>query len=452
MDVKILGIGRCAIGLMRKNLVGEIDLISNKPRSVLSFDHHYILNPLTPTQTGIHKLPWNEFSACEAKPTLADQLLCTAHAEDYNICIIEIFPPAPLYFNSRLNVFACFESFTKDLRTSGFIPCSEKDQSCESPAGPELYVKNLSRLINVLQNKNEALRIILLNPELLFDQNLSPVNTPLLHEIMAGVKQNILKRYPSVVLLDINQVLGELSKQGIAFYDTEFPLSYIRHTPDLEPIGVARDCKHASPFLRKYFALEVYEILSKWGCSPIERPAIPEAPIEFMPADYAERAAQFLKINSQKKPQEILCEDSRFFSRYVEYTLFTKDTTGQDHLNRSLTGFNRILNGDGRCLVDYLYHMRSMCVYLYATSPCLLKEVTDIGTSVLNLARETSDFYMTYVLLWIKNLFFACRQIMRHHPKISTSGFESFISELKKREDLKRHETIMNIIAWKENQ
>ncbi len=442
--LKILGLGRCAIGLLRKNLLKEPEPTLTAKQEIV-FDHHYILNPFPCTQPNVCDDTLQEIGHYQCVPSLQDQFHGLDRIKEYQICIIEIFPPAPLYFHENLEIFACFESFTTELQTGGFE--SELINNPEHPShlDPETYIFNLSKLIESVQKGNKAISIILLNAELLYDQMGNQLGSPLLHQIMDSVKRNVLKSYKEVSLLDMNDVVSQLSKKKLCFFETEFPLLYIRHTPDLEPIAVARDCKHASPRLRHCFALAFYKLLMQNGysCPKMEswdtgEPALPH--------DYEQRAAAFL--SEHNKNFHVFFKDSRLFSQYIGYVLDTNDTRGHENLRNYIQDFGSFDIREGQDLVTGLYHIRTLAAYLFATKEPLLTSLCLIGMRVLLFPKTVHDHYITYVLLWIKNIGLVARQIIHCNKHISAQPFHIFLQRLREKEYLHNHEVVRQVLSF----
>ncbi len=450
--LKILGLGRCAVGLLRKRTL-NIRESNFTPNQKIQFDHHYILNPFSCIQSNISDVAKQALAHNQCTPTLPDQLHCLDRIEEYQVCAIEIFPPSKLYLHKAYKIFACFESFTKELQKNGFTPVTHNYPEHANHLDPEVYIRNLANLIKSIKERNKSISIVLLNGELLYDQAGKQLSSPLLHKIMDKVKNRGLQFFEDITLLDINDNLLELSKKHRGFFETEFPLLYIRHQPDLQPIEVARDCKHASPTLRQDFAFSFYNFLTELGYSLPKSGKYIQAK-ESLPYDYRHRADEFLTNHNKKNKikdnhLEFLFQDSRKLSQYVEYVLSTQNIEGHLNLKKYIIG-QSFFNGKGQDLVSYLYHIRTLSAYLFTTKHPLLPSLCLIGMGVLALPKATHEQYLTYVLLWLKNICLAAKEIIIFNNIFSAQSFIDLLEELKEKDYLHNHEIIRQLITLEE--
>jgi len=444
----IIGIGRCAIGLLRKNV-----LLDQQGEQPVLFDRHYILNPFSCIQSIPSSSRLMKLKQYQCRPSLEDQLHCLDHISNYQICVIEIFPPSKLYHHKDLDFAVCFESFSKDLQDEGFSETLIDSPDYLVHLDPENYTSNLSQLIKLIRLKNESIQIILLNAELMYDQEGNQLSSPLLHPIMANIKKTIIGQQKQVALLDINDTLAKLSAKGLCFFDTAFPLLYIRHKPNLHPIAVARDCKHASPLMRKYFTRAFYNLLMDKGyaLSSIGS-CIP--PPRRLPGNYRERVQGNLERHHSRNysTSDIINEfrDSRSLSMYTGYLLEDMEEDKNLYLDRYIKVFPFHVLRNTEDLITYLYHLRTITAYLYQQTPPLLASLCHIGVQVVFLAQPNDDRYLPYVILWLKNIFLAARKILDANKQLSPQLFIILIERLEQKKHLHKHEVIKQLLSFKE--
>ena len=443
--LKILGLGRCAIGHLRKNILQDQNDKGISQGNTVQFDHHYILNPFTIVESTIED---DDLAAlCHAKcaPFLNDQFRCLSKADQYDVCIIEVFPPSRLYTHEKLNIYACFESFTDELQNLGFAPSSDNDPAVKLHTNPDEYVKSLVRLVQRLKVLNRNIRVILINSELLFEGPDTPISLPLLHTIFGLVRNKLATDLKGVSLLDMNDILHDLSKRGIAFFDTEFPLLYVRHDYNLNTIGVARDCKHASPYMRRKLVQAVYKQLLQDGVSlPTLGPLVEDQ--SMYESTFANRADSFLQIYSdpfnRNNPK---LKDPRLFSRLVGYTLATNNAVGHDRIKKFIADLSQSHLKSVDDLVTYFYHLRSIVAYLHTYPVPLLVSLALIGVKILSLDEAGLRARSNFVLLWLKNIAIAIQAVLEANPHLSSQHIPLFLEKLKNRTFLQQFHEIQAI-------
>lgn len=431
--VKILGIGSCAVSCLK-----EAILINQDPNLIkkykIIFDQDYIITPLFNTIS-------NNFD--EAKSPLPPKkgLKCIEHVEEYNLCIIELFPNPPLWFDKKNSISEPSELFPKALQNNGFDFEINNYSNHTCYVNPETYINNLSEFIEYIQKKNKSISIILFNGELLYDQSGNPINSPLKHQIVEKLKSIDL------TFLDINNIVSDLSERHSCFFETEFPYFFIQHHPDLTPTTVSRDCQNASPFLFQCVGLSFCNFFLEMDSSlPVE---------QTLSNNYEKRALTFLEIHHEKNklnPQylDILFNDSRKLSLYTGYVIATQNGEGYKNLKEYIIAFSALICIQGESLVTYFHHIQTLTAYLFTTKEPLLTSLCLIGMNVLSLPEDTHKKYPTYVVLWLKNIYLAAREIIKCNKRVSPQPLSLLLEKLKEKKHLHSNKTISQLLVFKE--
>jgi|GEM_PF-3891589 len=392
MTTKILGIGRCIIGNIKKE-------IEETGITQVTLEHHYVLNlkpALNSKNVSFDYLNKLDFE-CGVRPSLKEQISWLRKIHDFQHVVIEIFPPAPLLFNKELELYCSVESVNNTLLENNFKEiCGSLSQTNDI----EDYIRTLLSCIEKINNINPSIKIILINGEYYHKSEELIVGNILLKTIIDALNQNLTLIHKNVSLINMTDLLDQLSVQQKAFVDTEYTYHYIRHNPDLEIINIARDCKHASYNLRTHLLNSFLTNISsnKELGNLIPSPfSLSNLRLDINPKD---RAQSYLNQNFDYSIEKM---DSRELSKILEYSQQV-DKLNEQRIKDYIMLFFSSEISENRLKTD-LYKIRSLSAYILKTKsseyiPLLLK----LLDSLLCLPDKIIKDQIEFVLLWIKNI------------------------------------------------
>ncbi len=385
--LKILGLGRCIIGHLEKAL--------NKDYSdKILFDHHYLLNYETCINSTFSQKESSKVSTLKCSPSISDQLFCLEKLTSYDICAIEVFPPAHLYIKD--SIFACFEDFSDELKTAGFKPSNKKEAAYN-----EEYILIIEQLVNLVQKNNPEIKIILVNGEIASKEN--HIGSMRLYNLLNTVKTSNTFKSDKIQLLDMNFLIETLTSKKQSSFEISFPHIYIQHTSDLKFKAISRDTKHATPFTRKLFLKSFCEILKdfNFNAPQIE---IDTPKLSYFDVSLNKRAKNYLSSNTTK---EILLEDlknSKKFSLYVTYAITTKDEFSIHVITQFMHKLSSISIREEE-LKLYFYHIRSICTFEISEKQNILSLLLGLANKITFLKEDELITSANFALLWIKNIY-----------------------------------------------
>lgn len=415
--LKIVGLGRCIIGHMA-NYLNEYHSDS------VTFKHHYLLNYNTCLNSNISKELFEKIKNAKSMPTFNDQLNCLNEVQFYDICAIEIFPPAQLFKHTTENVLVCFEDFTKELEQLGF----QKDTYIEDNYKKN-YILTIEKLVNKIKSLNKNIKIILVNGEIVAHPESPKIGSPNLLNLLIQTKNSEALQDTSVNILDMNSVISDLEKKHKTFFEIAFPHLYIRHSHDIVPIEFARDCKHATPTVRKYFLKSFCNIIKNYEFN-VPEIMIEEKVISFAADTFQKRAEKFM-LNHNKETFLVELEDSKLFSLFISYCI---ELSKQEHTN-FIHNYMQLLSEKeltSMSLKTYFYHIRSLCAYEFVVKDSDINYLLQIGINLIYLPKEELFNASNFAILWLKNIYLA----LLENPNINSEKLTLFAEGLENHEYL----------------
>lgn len=409
--LNILGLGRCIIGHMAKYL-------NEYHSDSVTFKHHYLLNYNTCLNTNISKELFDKVKNVKSMPTFNDQLNCLNEVKFYDVCAIEIFPPAQLFKHSTENVLVCFEDFTKELEQFGF----QKDTYIEDNYKKN-YILTIEKLVKTIKSLNENIKIILVNGEIVGHPESLKIGSQNLLNLLTQTKNSQTLQESHVKILDMNSVIADLEREHKTFFEIAFPYLYIRHSHDILPIEFARDCKHATPTVRKYFLQSFCHIVKNYEFN-IPEILIEEDKIPFAADAFQKRAEKFmLTYNKETFLTEL--ENAKLFSLFISYCIELRnkdykvfiDNYAQLLSRKELTYMH---------LKTYFYHIRSLCAYTFIVKDNNINYLLQIGINLLLLPKEELSNASNFAILWLKNIYLA----LQENPNIDIEKLTQFTERL----------------------
>jgi len=385
--LKILGLGRCIIGHLEKALNSDYS-------HEVTFDHHYLLNYESCLNSVFSDEDISTLSSLNCIPSIRDQLLCLENLINYDICAIEIFPPSILYIRDKL--LLCFENYSSELEKVGFMPSHQKSKTYN-----EEYILILEKLISLISSKNSSLKIILVNGEITDkDKKIGSIR---LSNLLEEVKKSKVLQKSKLQILDMNELISNLTLKKKSSFEIAFPHIYIQHSHTLEFISISRDTKHATPYIRKLFLKTFCNLISKFDFStPIVKIDTPT--LDYFDVSFEQRALNYLSLNSNSSKIIEVLNNSKKFSLYVTYTMKTKDKVSTKYIMMFIDSL-ALLELSQSELKYYFYHIRTLCAFELSenqgTVPFLLK----IANKIVLLNKEKLENSLTFALLWIKNIY-----------------------------------------------
>ncbi|MGD2118526.1 MAG: hypothetical protein PVG66_09215 [Chromatiales bacterium] len=397
----ILGLGRCIIGNLKKSLQASDDV------QLDGFTHQYLLNyrslldsPNVDTQQ-IQKL-----DQCDVAPTFMDQVQFSAAPQDgFDLILVELFPPAPLYMQPGTGICCSVEDANEAFGKLGFAlePSSAQQRNSQFP-------QVLQGLIKLLQQAYPQVPLAFVNGEY-YDTEKNIGNSQLPELLMAAAKT--IEASENCHLVNMKTLIDELAAKGMAFADSEFPLAYIRHDPDLQPIAIARDCKHASPALRDVFAGYLLKRLGRISQQQYEQHC--EQTFSIGPKEFSVRAQAFLA-----QGDSLDMDDARVMARCFLYARAFPQLLSLDWLSAHiLEHLSRPLAAD--LLKRGIFCIRSIAAWQYenaneAVFEALLGKLEEIA----HLPDKIQQEAVRPLILWIKNIVLSLnRKVL--HANISTN-------------------------------
>ena len=390
--INILGIGRCIIGHLAKTL-------NENYSDQVFFKHHYLLNYNTCIKSKVKKEYFEEMKNIECMPRLYDQFFCLDRIEDYNICAIEIFKPSQLYKYKLEEIYACFENFSEELRESGF----EKSEYIEDEYKSN-YIYVIESLIKKIKLKNQKIKIVLVNGELIRQNENKLVGSVDLNTLITNTKSLDMLKEDYIQFLDMNDLISRLELDKVTTYEVAFPYVYFRHSYFLEPIEFARDCKHAIPSIRIQFLNQFCNIIKGFGfLNP--KIIIDNNKLDFFDNDMKKRAQKFIdKILLSNNINDKFFNNAKEFSLFVSYALETKDIRAFNVIKEFST---ELLNLDllDNDFKDYFYHIRTISAFEATMNIGILDNLIKLGIKILNIKDFATYVNINFILLWIKDIY-----------------------------------------------
>ena len=433
--LRIIGLGRCTIGHLRKNIES----------TNVTFHHHYLLNPATCLYSSCSEDELLSLLVTDCAPSLPDQIQCLQNMHTYDVCVIELFPPAPLYKHRSLNIHACFESFTQQLADLGFKPYSHQDEKAIQLCMVEYHTQIIEKLVKKITKLNKDIKIIFTNGELTHNDRWGQTGSQFIYKLLMATKNSSALRGKHIQLLDINDILKILDIKGEYFYEMAFPHIYIRHGTNLQPTRVVRDCKHATAAIRTHLAHHFAIKLHNLGFTLPEIP-LPAQACSCQGKTFTARADRYIKEHTCKPQLPGLFDDPKTLSLFTSYTLATENQLAHDILRSHIAQFASRMPSCGADLKNFFYHIRTMTAYIHETKAPLLSELNMIGLHLLELTANEIMQYSNFVLLWVKNLYLAGSSLAANDKSESSRQFHAFIGEIANNTFLKDHEVIRKIL------
>ena len=429
--LKIIGLGRCIIGHLHNSIN---DLFSDE----IEFKHHYLLNYNSCLKSTVREEEVEKIQSLHCKPTMTDQLFSLKDIIDYDICAIEIFPPAELYTNG--SIVACFEDFTNDLKKAGFSKTVYDDKEYN-----ENYVKTIEHLVEKIKERNKKIKIILVNGEIA-SQGEHNVGSLRLLNLLENVKTSSFLKSDFIKLLDMNELVESLEKKKYATFETAFPHIYIRYTNKFKVIEVSRDTKHAIPqvrqFFLKYFCTLIEDFDVKMPIIEVEK-----APLVYFNKKLHIRGKNYLTTYNASPNILNELKNSKVFSLFTSYSLITKNKDSYIHIvdfieNLSLT------NLKPEDLKLYFYHMRSVCAFETATSSGISNLLIIMANQITLFSKIELENCSNFALLWIKNIYLVYSNLEDSNLDKVIQNMKSFSINLSKNKFLMNFDEIQFISKY----
>lgn len=384
--LQILGLGRCIIGHMAKYVNEHTELM-------VDFQHHYLLNYETIIHSNVTCKDMENFSKIVSMPRLYDQWCCLDNVEKYDVCAIEIFPSAPLYTSNFNKLFACFESYTEQLKDVGFKPYVGNTKD---------YIITLENLVTEIRSRNNKIQIIFVNGELAREEDGNFIGSNDLYNILDTLKKSNLVEYDFVKLLDMNSLIDTLEKNNQIVFEMAFPYLYLRRIKNKNALVVARDCKHAIPEVRRSFLQLFFELIFSLKLPLIEIEKIHFDKIQ-RGFSYQKRALSYLTTLKYENALETNCPKE--FSLIASYDLVIQD----DLITKKIEEFIKIFCSKYPMkaidLKDKFYFMRTISAFMYSnTSISLIDDLCEMGFRILSLEHKDLQPYMNFALLWLLDI------------------------------------------------
>lgn len=429
--LKIIGLGRCIIGHLNNSLNEDY---SNK----VTFKHHYLLNYNTCLHSTILDNDISQIKSLSCKPTLNDQLFCLDNLEEFDVCAIEIFPPAQLYTNG--SILTCFEDFTNELKEAGFykIQCDDKEYN-------KNYLDAIEKLVKKIRELNKSIKIILVNGEIA-SQGTNKIGSLRLFNLLENVKSSSFLKNDFIKLLDMNKLVEILSKEKYATFETAFPHIYIRYTNEFKFIEVSRDTKHAIPQVRKFFLQYFCTLIEEFGFKmPIIE--VEKIILSHFDKELAIRSKKYIeRYNTSPIILEEL-ENSKFFSLFTTYSLITKNKDSFNHIVNFIKKLS-LLKLQSDDLKLYFYHIRSVCAFEIETNSGLINILLNLANQITLFTKSDLEKCSNFALLWIKNIYLVYSNIGDNYQSNLIESIKLFNTNLNKNQFLMNFDEIQSIAQY----
>lgn len=435
--LKIIGLGRCVIGHLAK-------YFNTQQSNNVFFKHHYLLNYATCLNSSYSQKDLLSLNNPSCTPSIPDQLQCLEEMDQYDLCAIELFPPSNLYKHNSNNIFACFESFTDQLKAIGFENITMNPNEIDEE--PENYAKLIEQLVTKIRAINHNIKIILVNGELTKDSDRPNIGSPRLHAILNALKTSPLLTHDFITLLDMNDLINILQSEHKTFFERAFPYIYISHTHDLQVRGVYRDCKHTTTSIRMNFTKDFCNKINTFGLDTPNIDCFNEQ-ISNSTISFQERANTYLNEENSHDDISFTFKDPKKLSLYISYALEVQHYLSYAIVKQYIIDFSKIHPLRGEDLKRYFYHIRTLSAFIYETKSPMLKELCHINFSILEMSHEEIEPYVNFALLWITNTYLSCLSLIEHATKDEKTHFDLFLYKLSNHHYLQCYNPIQKILS-----
>ncbi|PIV61096.1 MAG: hypothetical protein CO085_08915 [Sulfurimonas sp. CG_4_9_14_0_8_um_filter_36_384] len=328
-------------------------------------------------------------------PKLQDQWFSLDALDQYNVCLIEIFPPSVPYFNEELNKMACFQLYSEELNECGF----KKFESYEF----QNYIATLEKLITKIREINSDIKIVLVNGELITKNKSNFIGSKELNAIIEDLKNSTILYDKNIKFLNM---IDLLECNNTMNYETGFPYLYLRRIRNSDEIVVSRDCKHATKELRLMFLQEMFNLVNELGYDL--RIQIEEEKKRYKNliagATFSDRAKNFVEYSLSTNFAYLDLTNPRDFSTSVSYALETKDLLLIENIKTFIQNFSDKYLLEPSDLKSKFYYIRTIAAFVYDTKICLVEDLHKIFLKILSMSDYVSGELDNFALLWLDDL------------------------------------------------
>jgi len=376
--LKVIGLGRCIIGYMLKDIKSDDSLN-------VELDHHYLLNYQSIIKSSIKADSINEYNDLKIVPSLNDQWLCLENITSYDVCLIEVFPSPPIYKHNKKELYATFESYTTQIKEKGFEQFNDSTD----------YPKILDNLIKKIRKLNKTIQIVLINGEITRQGKETYIGSNYLQSLLLEIKETVLSTNKNVHLVDMNEIIETLEAKDEMAYEVAFPYLYLRRLRGTTTFIPSRDCKHATPEIRRMLCYSMLDlVLPNFDKKIVFEKIYKSEHYEVRGIEYINKVAQNpLSIQKIESPREL--------SLLISYALdLDANISIIDQLDKYLFDFCKKYPLETIHLKEKVNHFRTLQVYIHEKDIDCIKELTQVGLRVLNLDKDELDKYLNFATQW----------------------------------------------------
>jgi hypothetical protein len=353
----VIGIGRCLVDSIRRALRRSL---AKKDRSRLGSAYYFVqgLSPYRHTVgfSNADLEPWREE---QLYPTIDHQLLLHLDLENADCLLLGFMPDFPVYTAPNEGVVLAVATLTDMMARKAFEPLPAYDGSF-----PSRYLDDLVWFIRQCRADRPVLPLVIVKAEYTGrdPQGNHDIGNPDLRVAARWMKSWIERQGDSGIhFIDADDTIAELRRQSRCAVEHAFPHQYIRHDREMRPLGVVRDCTHATELVFNRIAQDIWKLLGDdWLGVPISSVEFCVDPIE---TSFVQRASDFLVQFEEYTPQELLALPATQFSAFLEYSaaLPTPDRA------RAVQSLCRHLleNWKQPMIIDLHFQIQDLCAHMY---------------------------------------------------------------------------------------